>query len=143
MNLKDLKKEYNLTIKQIRSIMQLFSSAFGIAVSGLIIGLILAAEKYPSSGPIFVIFPLVIIAWYIMMDLVGKELYLRSQYLVLIELQIKKMTGLPFPCMESKNQSLIYSSWRYPLLWGLVAFPVLLTYIYCSIEASYYIQMNF
>jgi hypothetical protein len=143
MDIKDLKEEYNLNINQIRAVLQIFSSAFTIAVSGLMIGLILAAEKFPSSGPIFVIFPPVIVAWYIMMDLMGKELVLRSHYLASVELQIRKKTNLPFPCIESKIQSLIYLSWRYPILWVFIGFPFLLTYIYCSIKAYDFIILNF
>jgi hypothetical protein len=140
---KELREEYDFVAGQFRAVWQTFASAFSIAVSGILIGLIMAADKYPSSGPIFVIFPLIIVGWYVMMDLQGKELASRGQYLALIEERIRKETGQAFPCAESKILPLIYSSWRYGVLVCLVSTPVLLVYSYSAVKAIDYIQLKF
>ena len=125
-----LQKEYDSTITQHRAVWQTFASAFTLALSGILIALVMALDKYPASAPLFAVFPLVIVAWFIMVDLQGKELYLRSKYMVLLEREIRHQTKEPFPCMDTAIQRHIYSTWRYDLLRPLVAAPILIIYLF-------------
>ncbi|MFH1883381.1 MAG: hypothetical protein ABIL62_11795 [Planctomycetota bacterium] len=140
--LNHLRKEYDFTAKQYWSVWQTYATTFAIAVSGFLIAIILASDKYPASGPLFILFPFGVIAWFIMMHLQGKELDGRCQYMAILEREIKKRSGEPFPCVESRLRTHLYSSWRYKYLKLLVAVPFLLDYVFKFKQSLQYIQIQ-
>lgn len=142
MNTKDIKEEYAFATSQYRLMMQTFGNTFTIAISGVLIGLIMAVEKYPSSGPVFLILPFIIVGWYIMMELQGKEINARWKYISLLEKKIQELTGQAFPCAASRLVPHIYSTWRYQPLWVLIGSPIFLIYIFVCIKAMSYIHVT-
>ena len=117
MKIDELIEEYATAIKQHRAVWQTFGSAFSIAISGIIIALVMAFDKHDTSGPIFVIFPFVIISWCVMVELQGRELDARGKYLAILEEAIRKETSQAFPCAESRIQPHLYGTWRYDVIW--------------------------
>jgi len=127
-----LMEEYSTAIKQHRAVWQTFGSAFSIAISGIIIALVIALDKYDTSGPIFVIFPFVIISWCVMVELQGRELDARGKFLAILEESIRKETSLAFPCVESRIQPHLYGTWRYDVIWWIIGMPILSIYVLVS-----------
>ena len=134
-----LRTEYGATADRSKAVWQTVGTTITLAVSGVFIALILAVEKYPTSGPVFLVLPFILVGWYVMMDLQTEELYWRGKYLGLLEEDIRKLTGEPFPCGESKLQHVLYGSWRFTLLSPLVGLPVALIYVFTTKKALDYL----
>lgn len=138
--LDSLWKDFAINSEHFLAIWRSFTQTFIVAITGILAALFVGYQYKEAQGVISVFLPLVIIAWHVMMELQNQELYSRSRYFSLLETRIRSLTGIVFPCWESRFRRIIYHSGRYDKHQPLVAFPILLLYGLCVYNACLHLR---
>jgi hypothetical protein len=132
-----LLKEYGMNLTDHRQVWRSYVQSFVLVLTAIFASVLGVLWKgLPETRPFLAFVPFVISAWFTMIGLQMLELTGRASYLGLLEMRIRVLMKTNSPCWEGSFRSIIYSGWRYLLMLGFVAVPILSLYGFCVWQGS-------
>jgi hypothetical protein len=135
-----LLEDYGLNSERHREVSRSLGLTFLVGIAGILAALFLNYLCPDARGPINSVLPCVVIALYVLLELMGLELMSRERYLALLEMRIRFLTGDEIPCWESRFRRIIYHTWRFEWLKRVVAAPAGIFYAICVWKAVPYLR---
>lgn len=133
-----LLKEYEVTVQQFRGVWGGFVQTCIILISGLLVAFFLAFQHFDKIRCAFVVLPFFLAAWYMYVELQGRELIARAGYLKRLEGEIREISSMGAPRWETTFRDILWSGWTYVVMTVIMTIPLLLVYVVSAYQGVAY-----